>query len=220
MATVTAGGDGSLRARAWRRTREAFDARRHPVLHVGLLAATAVVPIAPALVLLFDPALTRRVEGLTYAGVFVVNFLLTAHVAPVPGVSALGQAVVVRQAAARGMPWLVGLAGGLGMGLGEVVPYYVGALGGDVSAVYEEKLPDVVTRWAERIARPIAWLMRHYAEVTLFVLSAAPNPFYEIAGLSAGATRLPFRRFIVPTVAGKIVRGMLLAYVGTRFGWL
>jgi membrane protein DedA with SNARE-associated domain len=190
------------------------------VAHVVLLAASAIVPIVPALVLLLDPALTREVEGLTYAGVFVVNFLLTAHVAPVPGVSALGQAVIIRQASARELPWLVGIAGGLGMGLAEVVPYFVGGLGSDVSDVYEEKLPDIVTRWAERIARPIAWMMRHFAEVTLFVLSAVPNPFYEVAGLSAGATRVHFLRFIIPTVAGKLVRGLLLAYIGARLGFL
>jgi membrane protein DedA with SNARE-associated domain len=77
-----------------------------------------------------------------------------------------------------------------------------------------------VTRWAERIARPIAWMMRHFAEVTLFVLSAVPNPFYEVAGLSAGATRVHFLRFIIPTVAGKLVRGLLLAYIGARLGFL
>jgi membrane protein YqaA with SNARE-associated domain len=47
------------------------------------------------------------------------------------------------------------------------------------------------------------------------VLSAIPNPLFEVAGLTAGSVRMQFRRFIVAVTGGKIVRGMLLAYYGT-----
>jgi membrane protein DedA with SNARE-associated domain len=189
---------------------------RAPIKHIVLLAAVSILPIAPALVLLFDPGVTDGVETLAYAGVFVVNVLMTAHVMPLPGASALGQAVIVRQAGQREFPWVVGLAGGIGMGIGEVVPYYVGSLSQRVGRAYEQKIPHVLKRWGDRLATPVRWLMHRFPEPTLFILSAVPNPIYEVAGLSAGSTHLSFARFIVPTVAGKIVRGMLLAYVGTR----
>ena len=32
---------------------------------------------------------------------------------------------------------------------------------------------------------------------TLFVLSAIPNPAFEVAGLTAGSVRMPFRRFFL-----------------------
>ena len=102
------------------------------------------------------------------------------------------------------------------MGIAEVVPYFVGNLGQRVERSYEDGIPEAARRWGERVTKPIAWLMHHFAEPTLFLLSAIPNPFYEVAGLSAGSTRLSFVRFIVPTLAGKLVRGLVLAYVGTH----
>jgi putative cofactor-binding repeat protein len=50
----------------------------------------------------------------------------------------------------------------------------------------------------------VRWLMAHYAIPTLFVL----------AGLTAGASRIGFTRFLAAVVAGNIVRGLLLAYFG------
>ena len=66
----------------------------------------------------------------------------------------------------------------------------------------------------ERIIRCIHRLMDSYGMATLFALSAIPNPLFEIAGLTAGSVRMPFRRFIVAVTGGKVVRGLLLAYFG------
>ena len=57
--------------------------------------------------------------------------------------------------------------------------------------------------------------MDHWGMPTLFVLSAIPNPLFEFAGVTAGSVRMPFRQFFVSVTAGKIVRGILLAYLGT-----
>ena len=193
-----------------------LDVEHNRTLQIVLLIATTVLPLAPAILLIVVPSIADRIEGLAYFGVFLINFLLTAHIVPVPGMSALAQAVIVRQAAHRELPWLIGIAGGLGMGIAEVVPYFVGNLGQRVERSYEDDIPEAARRWGERVTKPIAWLMHHFAEPTLFLLSAIPNPFYEVAGLSAGSTRLSFVRFIVPTLAGKLVRGLVLAYVGTH----
>jgi membrane protein DedA with SNARE-associated domain len=40
---------------------------------------------------------------------------------------------------------------------------------------------------------------------------------FEIAGITAGSVRMKFRRFFIAVTAGKVVRGILLAYLGT---WL
>jgi membrane protein YqaA with SNARE-associated domain len=47
-----------------------------------------------------------------------------------------------------------------------------------------------------------------------------PNPLFEVAGWTAGATRYPFWKFMAAVAPGKIARGLLLAYVGSDiFGW-
>ncbi len=56
--------------------------------------------------------------------------------------------------------------------------------------------------------------MAHYGMLTLFVLSAIPNPLFEIAGLTAGSVRMNFWRFMSSVTAGKIVRGLILAFLG------
>jgi membrane protein DedA with SNARE-associated domain len=56
--------------------------------------------------------------------------------------------------------------------------------------------------------------MGRHGTVTLFTLSAIPNPACEFAGITAGAIQFDFRRFMVAVTAGKIVRGLILAAIG------
>jgi membrane protein DedA with SNARE-associated domain len=50
--------------------------------------------------------------------------------------------------------------------------------------------------------------------MTLLVLSAIPNPFFEFAGITAGAVRMNFWRFLVAVGIGKTIRVILLVTVG------
>ena len=56
--------------------------------------------------------------------------------------------------------------------------------------------------------------MVHYGMLTLFVLSVIPNPLFEVAGLTAGSVRMKFWRFMLPVAVGKILRGLILAFLG------
>ena len=60
----------------------------------------------------------------------------------------------------------------------------------------------------------VDWLMSHYGMPTLFMLSVVPNPLFEVAGWTAGATRYSFWKFMGAVTPGKVCRGLLLAYVG------
>jgi membrane protein YqaA with SNARE-associated domain len=64
--------------------------------------------------------------------------------------------------------------------------------------------------------RWIDWLMHHYGFATLLVLSAIPNPAFELAGITAGAVRMSFWRFMVAVLLGKNARGLLLAFLGAH----
>jgi membrane protein DedA with SNARE-associated domain len=66
----------------------------------------------------------------------------------------------------------------------------------------------------ERAMNAVQWLMSRYGLATLFVLSVIPDPVFEFAGLSAGATRIGFRRFMAVVLAGNVIRGLLVAYIG------
>jgi membrane protein DedA with SNARE-associated domain len=197
-----------------RKTRRFGDwAERHPTGRWFVVVGVLLLTLPPGIILLALPGVSHRIEGFAVAGVFVVNFLANFPVIPIPGLSPLGQAVIIRQAAASSTPWLIGVAGGLGMGFGETPVYYTGIAG--QRAAHGRRVPGPV--WFRRsvawIGRLIDHLMRRWGTITIFVLSAIPNPIFEVAGLTAGTTRMGFRRYIIPAVAGKIVRGLLLVYL-------
>jgi membrane protein YqaA with SNARE-associated domain len=62
----------------------------------------------------------------------------------------------------------------------------------------------------------VNWLMAKYGMPTLFTLSVVPNPLFEVAGWTAGATRYSFWKFMGSVTPGKICRGLLLAYIGEK----
>ena len=149
---------------------------------------------------------------------FLVNLLLNLPVVPLPGTSSLGQLIVIRQAASSSTPWLIGLAGGLGMGLGEIPPYYLGSLGRDLS--HKTEAPSIfgLDKVIKRIGDWVTSLMERWDIFVVFILALIPNPFLEVSALSAGATDIPLRRFVPALVAGKIGRGLVLVAIGRPLG--
>jgi beta-N-acetylhexosaminidase len=62
--------------------------------------------------------------------------------------------------------------------------------------------------------RLTVWLMARYGFATLLVPSAIPNPTFELAGITAGAVRMNFWRFLLAVGIGKTIRAILLVVVG------
>jgi uncharacterized membrane protein YdjX (TVP38/TMEM64 family) len=98
-------------------------------------------------------------------------------------------------------PFWVGLAAGGGATLGEVSGYLLGFSG---QAVIENKV------WYDRIC---TW-MKKYGDITVLVLAVIPNPFFDIAGLVAGALKMPVWRFLLWTWLGKTIKMMAFAFGG------
>jgi len=187
----------------------------HPAVRIVAAVLILLGALIPGTILLVFPGITHHLEGFGYAGTFATNLLSTSTVVvPVPGLTAAGQALIIEEGKRSAYPWLVGVIGGLAMGLGEVTLYYAGYLGAELARGREVPGPRWLRRGAARVARGTRWLMAHYGIATLFVLSAVPNPFFEVAGLTAGSVRMSFRRFFIAAVAGKVLRGILLAYLG------
>lgn len=148
----------------------------------------------------FEPA---NLTKYGYIGVFLLNFLGAASmVLPIPGTAAaFGAGGFLQPFAGIPAPVLVGVIAGLGESLGEFTGYATG-FGGRVileeRAVYKR-----VVRWMDR-----------YGLITMFLLAAIPNPFFDIAGVAAGAVRMPLWRFFLAVLCGKIVKGVYIASAG------
>jgi membrane protein DedA with SNARE-associated domain len=173
---------------------------------VGVLLAT-VVPFAMGWVS------EDQFESWGYAGIFLTNFLGTATgFIPVPGLTAAGQALIIAGSQHLFIPGVVA-AGAAGMTLAESTAYLQGVIG---RGIMEEREP-VKGRLGQVISRMAGWvdfLMARWGFLTLLVLSAIPNPAFEFAGITAGAVRMNFWRFLVAVAVGKTIRVILLVVIG------
>lgn len=135
-----------------------------------------------------------------YLGLFVVSVIGNATVLlPMPSLVATFITGGVLN------PWLVGIVSGAGMAIGELSGYLAGYGGGGI----------VEAKDRQRYERLESW-MRRYGALTTFVLSAIPNPLFDLAGIAAGALHYPVWRFLLLCFLGKTVKGLALALVGAR----
>ncbi len=180
-----------------------------------VIAALVLIPSVALLVLPFWVDLSQnKFATLGYTGVFVANLASTATVfIPVPGLTAAAQALINEQGAIQN-PFLVGILGGTGMALGEVTAYAAGVAASEVAREGQIDVPRILRPLVHPVLRWIDWLMARYGFLTLMVLSAIPNPAFELAGITAGAVRMNFWRFMLAVMIGKNVRGLVLAYLG------
>ena len=139
-----------------------------------------------------------------YAGIFFLAMAGSATlVLPTPANAAVFTGgVVLDPVMGIPAPLLVGLVAGLGDAIGEFSGYVLGYAGADI-----------VKR--QRMYATFAGWMHRRGMLTVFVLCTFPNPFFDLAGAAAGATRMPPRKFFAATLAGKIVKDLFLAYGGS-----
>lgn len=167
-----------------------------PALLGAIVAALNVV-----VYFALPPSLLSRLGGFGLLGAFFSAALANATVIiPVPYyplLIRLGQTFD---------PYGVVLAAAAGSVLGELVAYFVGRSGRQ--AVQDTQF----YRWVQRqLSHP--WR----APLVLFGLSAPPNPFFDVAGLLAGALGVPLWIYITATFLGRIIRMGTIVLIGIGF---
>jgi membrane protein YqaA with SNARE-associated domain len=166
-----------------------------------LLALLAVIGITIFIFALRDQA--KELAAYGYPGIFVLSLLANATIIlPAPG-----WAVTFAMGAVF-HPLGVALAAGTGATLGELTGYMAGFSGQAVIenvAVYE---------------RLLGWT-RRFGGLTILALAAIPNPLFDLAGIAAGALRMPIWLFLLCTWIGKLLKMALFAYGGAAsIDWL
>jgi membrane protein YqaA with SNARE-associated domain len=138
-----------------------------------------------------------------YLGIFVVTLVGNATILlPVPGL------VAVFAGGTAFNPLTVGLVAGVAQSLGEITGYLAGYGG---QAVIENR------RWYERFSH---WMEKH-GFLTVLVLALIPNPLFDVAGIAAGALRMPLWQFLLACLIGKTIKTIVVAYLGLlSVGWL
>lgn len=98
---------------------------------------------------------------------------------------------------------LVGLVAGIGEALGESTGYLAGY--GGATVIENRELYNRLQYW-----------MENHGMLTIFILSAIPNPIFDLAGISAGASRYAFYKFILAAWLGKTIKTMIFAWAGSH----
>ncbi len=138
-----------------------------------------------------------RLQAYGYPGIFLFSILANATIIiPMPGViftSAMG---------AIFNPWWVALAAGSGAAIGELSGYLAGLSGREL--ITKNKTSDKVEYW-----------VRRYGGLAIFLLALIPNPLFDMAGITAGALKMPVYKFLVYLLLGKIVKMLIFALLGS-----
>lgn len=138
-----------------------------------------------------------------YPGIFLIALLANATVLlPAPGL-----AVVFAMGSVFNPIW-VGLAAGTGGALGELSGYLAGFSG------------QVVVERVHLYGRIHPWVEK-YGGWAILVLSAIPNPFFDLAGVAAGAVKMPLWKFLLFCWLGQLIKMTMFAYAGAHsINWL
>jgi membrane protein YqaA with SNARE-associated domain len=138
-----------------------------------------------------------------YPGIFLLSFLAYATVLlPAPGVA------VVFAMGAVFHPVGVALAAGAGAAFGELTGYLAGFSG------------QTVVERVETYQRFSQWMNRN-GPLTILFLSAIPNPFFDLAGVAAGALKMKILRFLLWCWIGETIKMLVFSYAGaTSLNWL
>jgi len=184
------------------------------LLIAGLIAALVAAVAGTALPFALGWLSEDDFETLGYPGIFLANFLGTATgFIPVPGLTAAGQALIIAGSDNLFVPGVV-LAGASGMTLAESTAYLTGSIGRGLAEERQMPVKGRLGALLHRASNFVDGLMARYGFATLLVLSAVPNPLFEFAGITAGAVRMNFWRFLLAVAIGKTTRVILLVIIG------
>lgn len=161
---------------------------------IRVLVLIAVISLTAYLLINRDRI--GELEVLGYPGIFLFSLLYNATlILPVPGL------LITSAMGAVFNPILVAISAGTGATLGELSGYAAGFSGQGV--IEKRKWYNWVTEW-----------MKKYGGITILVLAFIPIPVFDIAGMVAGALRMPLWKYLLFSWVGKTAKMFLFAFGG------
>lgn len=141
----------------------------------------------------------REFRSLGLLGIFLANFFASATIfIPAPGIATVFAGGSVYP------PILVGIVATLGAVMGDMGGYIIGFSGKSII-----KAENRFKKYTMLIS-----LFRRWGGVMIFIFALIPNPLFDAIGLIAGALGYPVQKFFVYLFLGRIIRNMLLSFLG------
>jgi len=170
---------------------------------------TLLLVIAISVVLFFcgrNPEIVAELKSYGYLGAFLISLIGNATVL-LPGIVLpilSGLSIVLYPGAGLVGPVMVGLAGGAGAAIGEIVGYMAGYSGRGIvqnSRMYN-RLVDWVRRWGA---------------IAIFIFTLVPL-FFDLVGLAAGVLRFPLWKFVLICWLGRTLLYVVFVVL-SAWGW-
>lgn len=175
---------------------------------IPLLTLLLVVVITLGLFFFYRqyPGRFEELKSYGYLGAFLISLIGNATVL-LPGIvlpilSGLG--IVLFPVAGLVGPIMVGLAGGAGAAIGEIVGYMAGYSGRGI--VENNKLYGKLVDW-----------VRRWGTVAIFIFTLVPL-FFDLVGLAAGVLRFPLWKFILVCWLGRTILYIVFVVLAA-LGW-
>ena len=170
---------------------------------------TLLLVIAISVVLFFcgrNPEIVAELKSYGYLGAFLISLIGNATVL-LPGIvlpilSGLG--IVLYPVAGLVGPVMVGLAGGAGAAIGEIVGYMAGYSGRGI--VENSKLYKRLEEW-----------VRKWGALAIFAFALVPL-FFDLVGLAAGVLRFPLWKFVLVCWLGRTLLYVVFVVLAA-WGW-
>jgi membrane protein YqaA with SNARE-associated domain len=146
---------------------------------------------------------TAALAAYGYPGIFLLTLLANATIVlPAPGLA------LVFTFAGRLNPIGVGIAAAAGATLGELSGYLAGFSG---QAIIENR----------GLYQRLEGYMTRFGAATIVVLAFLPLPVFDLAGVAAGALKMPVAKFLFWCFVGKLPKMLLIALAGAySIGWI
>jgi membrane protein DedA with SNARE-associated domain len=174
---------------------------------IPLLTLLLVIAISVGLYFLGrNPEIVDKLISYGYLGAFLISLIGNASIL-LPGIvlpilSGLG--IILYSAGGLISPVVVGLVGGAGAAIGELVGYTAGYGGRGI--VEKSKLYERLVNW-----------VRRWGALTIFVFSLVPL-FFDLVGLAAGVLRFPVWKFILACWLGRTLLYVVFIVLAA-LGW-
>ncbi|TET25770.1 MAG: hypothetical protein E3J67_03100 [Dehalococcoidia bacterium] len=173
---------------------------------IGAAGAVFVLLIISAAIYYWDDI--KHLQNYGYLGAFLFGFLAGISI-PMP----LPYLVVTFTLGGVLNPALVGVASGVGAGIGGTLVYLFGRGGRRLFPKLGLFSPQPDQTPSPKVARFLDWAQRR-GSVVVFVMSVMLNPVFTPMAITMGALRFRMAKFLLWCTAGNTIKSLIIAYGG------
>jgi membrane protein YqaA with SNARE-associated domain len=177
---------------------------------VGLALLLILGTLAACVAVIYYWEYIERFQNWGYLSAFIFGFIAGSSL-PVP----LPYLIVTFSLGGLLNPLFIGLASGIGAGIGGALVYLLGSSGSHLlTNILNPHSSQEESSKGLRLYQHLSRWTYYRGSLVIFLMSAIFNPVFAPMAITVGALHFGFRRFLFWCVLGNIVKSTVIAYCG------